>query len=90
MSNARPASTAPGGCATAGARPGTDRPNGLGMRVAKVESAIEHIRTDVAEVRRDLREIKRDARLDFRLLFGALIVTALGLAGIVARGFGWL
>ncbi len=64
--------------------------NGLRARVAKVETAIEHIRTDVAEVRRDLREIKRDARLDFRLLFGALIVTALGLAGIVARGFGWL
>jgi hypothetical protein len=27
---------------------------------------------------------------DFRLLFGALIVATLGLAGLMAKGFGWL
>lgn len=90
MSGARPLPETHGSFVAADDRSAAQRPNGLGMRVAKVETAIEHIRADVAEVRRDTREIKRDARLDFRLLFGALIATALGLAGIVARGFGWL
>lgn len=27
---------------------------------------------------------------DFRILFGALIAVTLGLAGLMARGFGWL
>jgi hypothetical protein len=31
----------------------------------------------------------KDAREDFRILFGALIVVALGLAGLMAKGFRW-
>ncbi len=31
----------------------------------------------------------RDREFDFRLLFGALIAVALGLAGMMAKGFGW-
>ncbi len=64
--------------------------NGLEARVAKVEAAVEHIQSDVSEIKSDTRDIKRDARVDFRLLFGAIIAVALGLAGLMARGFDWL
>ena len=53
-------------------------------------SHIEHIQSDLSEIKSDIREIKRDARTDFRLVFGALIVGALGLAGLMAKGFHWI
>ncbi|WP_254920941.1 hypothetical protein [Photorhabdus luminescens] len=59
-------------------------------RVAKLESDVEHIKKSIDEVKADVREIKRDARLDFRLLFGAIIAVALGLAGLMAKGFHWI
>ena len=59
-------------------------------RIAKLEAHIQHIQSDLTEIKSDTREIKRDARADFRLLFGALIFVALGLAGIMAKGFHWI
>ena len=63
---------------------------GIEARVAKLEAHIEHIQNDLNEIKSDIREIKRDARADFRLLFGALIFVALGLAGLMAKGFHWI
>ncbi|HET8695965.1 MAG TPA: hypothetical protein VFO94_00685 [Gammaproteobacteria bacterium] len=59
-------------------------------RLAKLESDVGHIQEDVREVKIDLKEIKSDAKIDFRLLFGALLAVAIGLGGLMARGFGWL
>ncbi len=59
-------------------------------RVAKLESDVEHMKNTLKEIKDDVREIKRDARSDFRILFGALITVALGLAGLMAKGFNWL
>ena len=42
---------------------------------------------DVKELRRDITGIRTT---DFRLIFGAIIAVALGLAGLMAKGFGWL
>lgn len=42
------------------------------------------------EARTDFREHRKEARTDFRLLFSALITTALGLAAMMGKGFGWL
>ncbi len=42
------------------------------------------------ELKGDLAELRRDARTDFRLLFGAIIATNLGMGGLMAKGFGWL
>jgi hypothetical protein len=63
---------------------------GMEARVAKLEAHIEHIQGDLIEIKADVREIKRDARTDFRLVFGALIFVALGLAGLMAKGFHWI
>jgi hypothetical protein len=58
--------------------------------IAKLEAHIEHIRSDIGKIKNDIRKIKRHDRTDFRLLFGALIFVALGLAGIMAKGFHWI
>jgi hypothetical protein len=72
-----------------GGRGGGDD-GGMEARVAKLEAAVEHIQVVVGEIKADLREVRRDMRGDFRLLFGAVIFVALGLAGLMAKGFGWL
>jgi len=62
---------------------------GPAARVAKVEAAVEHIQTDVSEVKSDIRDLRKAAETNFRILFGALIAAALGLAGVMAKGFHW-
>jgi len=59
-------------------------------RVAKLESTCEHILRELSEMKADIRELRSDTKQDFRVLFGAIIFVALGLAGVMARGFGWL
>jgi len=59
-------------------------------RVAKLEAAVEHIRRDIGDIKSDVRALRDNARSDFRFLFGAVIAVALGLAGMMARGFHWL
>lgn len=66
---------------------------GMEARIAKLESSVEFMQRDIGEVKTDLKEIRRDITsvrtTDFRLLFGAIIAVAIGLAGIMAKGFGW-
>jgi hypothetical protein len=59
-------------------------------RIAKLESDVEYIKRDIAEIKTDVKETRKDLKVDFRLLFGALIVAALGLAGLMAKGFHWI
>ncbi|EHM7312357.1 hypothetical protein KGY23_004187 [Salmonella enterica] len=59
-------------------------------RVAKLESDVTHIDSTLQEMKGDMREMRRELRSDFRILFGALITVAIGLAGIMARGFHWI
>jgi len=76
----------------AGNTGGTNPPGGdeLEARVSKLENHFEYIRRDLDDVKNDVRDIKKDMREDFRIMFGALVVVALGLAGMMAKGFGWL
>lgn len=67
---------------------------GMEARIAKLEASVEHIRSDTAEVKsalvRQADKIDAIRTTDFRLLFGAIIAVALGLAGIMAKGFHWI
>lgn len=63
---------------------------GMEARVAKLESTTEHILRELVEMKSDIRDLRSDAKVDFRILFGALIFASLGLAGLMARGFHWL
>ena len=69
---------------------GSSGGGGIEARVAKVEAAIEHIQSDISDIKSDIRDLRSETRIDFRLLFGAIIAVALGLAGVMAKGFHWL
>ena len=62
----------------------------MDARIAKLESDVDHIQSDTREIKQDIREMKVDARSDFRILFGSIIGVAIGLAGLMAKGFGWI
>lgn len=59
-------------------------------RIARLESHVEHIQSDLTELKADVRELRRADETNFRILFGALITVALGLAALMSKGFGWL
>lgn len=64
--------------------------DGMEARIARLESDVGHISESIAEVKADVRELRGDLKSDFRILFGALITVAIGLAGLMAHGFKWL
>jgi hypothetical protein len=64
--------------------------DGMEPRVAKLEASVQHIESDIRDIKTDVRGIKTEAQRDFRLIFGAIIAVALGLAGLMAKGFHWL
>jgi hypothetical protein len=87
----------PGGSPPIAGGPVTADNDPMEDRVAKLEAGMEFVqreltelKTDVREVRSDLKGIRTDMNTDFRVLFGALIAIAVGLAGIMAKGFHWL
>lgn len=65
--------------------------------ISEISTDLKDMRKDVksdfntvrGEMRTDFTAVKGEMRTDFRLLFGAIITVALGLAGLVAKGFHW-
>lgn len=89
---------------SSGAHTGNGRPPGgddLEARVAKLEAHVEYIRRDLDDLKTDVRDfrgetkasfsvVRTEMKSDFRVVFGALIAASLGLAGLMAKGFGWI
>ncbi|WP_261374766.1 hypothetical protein [Yersinia aldovae] len=71
---------------------------GVESRIARLESDVSYIKRDIGDIKTDIRQIRdtdlkdirKDMKTDFRALFAAIIAVALGLAGIMGKGFGWL
>lgn len=63
---------------------------GMEARVAKLEASVEHIQQDLAELKTDTRAIRDKVDNHFLILGGMIIAAVLGLAGLMAKGFGWL
>lgn len=63
-------------------------------RVAKLETISEYVQRDIKALKDEMRLLRGDIisirTTDFRLIFGAIIVVALGLAGLMAKGFHWI
>lgn len=55
---------------------------GMNMWQASVENRLSQLHADI-------RDHKSATDRHFRILFGAIISVALGLAGLMAKGFGW-
>lgn len=77
-----------------GGRWGGGDGGGMESRVARLEAAVEYLQRDVVEIKGHINALRNDVSgirtTDFRLIFGAIITVALGLAGLVATGFGWI
>jgi len=58
--------------------------------IKDVRSEIKDVRGEIKDVRDEIRDVRKDMRSDFRLMFSALIMVALGLSSIMAKGFHWL
>lgn len=73
----------------------------LGAIRTEFRSELGGVRGEIVGVRGELRDLRRDMAAgfdtvnqrrerDFRLLFGAIIVVAIGLAGLIARTQHWI
>ena len=59
-------------------------------RLAKLEASMEYVQRDISDIKVDIRRIYDSVDKNLKLYFAGLVTVALGLAGIIARGFGWL
>jgi hypothetical protein len=57
---------------------------------ASTKQILAEIRTEIRDMRTEMRDMRTRQERDFRLLFGAIILVALGLAGLIARAQHWL
>ena len=57
--------------------------------VAVLKTDVAHLKQDMSEVKTDLSGLRVAHERDFRILFGSIIFVALGLSGLMAKGFGW-
>jgi hypothetical protein len=73
----------------------------LGLEIARLSAAIDDLSARLAislesrtkavgRLDRKSATLRSGARADFRLLFGAIIATSLGLAGLIAKSAHWL
>jgi hypothetical protein len=67
-------------------------PNDTAMeaRIAVLEEIAVSTRATLKDLRNDLRTVRARQEADFRILFAALIGVALGMAGLMAKGFHWV
>jgi hypothetical protein len=54
---------------------------------SKPASSIER---DIAEIKIDGRSLRDRVERDFRITWAGIMALGLGLAGLMAKGFGWL
>ena len=73
----------------------------LEARVVSLEAAMENVQSDIREIKHDLRSFRKEVLDQFESLrkeyksdlfkvFGAGATLAIGLAGLMAKGFGWI
>lgn len=63
--------------------------DGNDARLARVEADVSNIKTTLADLRTDLRDLTKKVDAQFLLGLGALAAVAIGLAGLMAKGFKW-
>ena len=61
--------------------------NGLRTDFRDLRNDMNHLRD---QSRNDMSHLRDQSRMDFRVLFGAMISLALGMAALMAKGFHWI
>ena len=59
-------------------------------RLANLETSMEYVQRDISDIKTDIRRIREIIDNNLKLYFAGLISVALGLTGIVSKGFGWI
>lgn len=59
-------------------------------RIAKLEALAESTDKRLSNIEIDIRDMRKEASAGQKQFFLALVFVALGLAGLMAKGFGWL
>ena len=62
----------------------------LETMVSRLDALLEVSEKRLALLEQDVREHRHNMRVEFRVSYGVMIAGFWGLAGIMARGFGWL
>jgi hypothetical protein len=70
----------------------------LPIKVAVLETNVDRLQIEMNELKTEFREFRKEMRAeimairthDFRLLFGAIITVAIGVAALMAKGFHWI
>jgi hypothetical protein len=57
---------------------------------SSTRAVLKEIRDDIRDLRSELKSVRDRQDADLRLVFGALVAVALGLAGLMAKGFHWV
>lgn len=81
-----------------GLRDTPDKSSGGGddmeKRIIRLESDIEHIKAVLEKIQSDVKDLKHDTRAEFlfliRIIIGVSLGISAGLAGIIAKVFGWI
>jgi hypothetical protein len=75
---------------TGGTPPGGGTFPPMEARIARLEASVEHLERDVTEMKIDVRSMRDRVEADFRITWAGIMALGLGLAGLMAKGFGWL
>ncbi|RZI59150.1 MAG: hypothetical protein EOP37_12875 [Rubrivivax sp.] len=70
----------------------------LPLKVATLETHVDRMQYELSEFKAEMREFRKETRAeltairthDFRLMFGAIITVAIGVAALTAKGFHWI
>jgi hypothetical protein len=62
----------------------------LEPRVARLEVRMEHVESNIADLKTEVRSLRERMDNDFRITWAGLIALAVGMTGLMAKGFGWL
>ncbi|HEX7220738.1 MAG TPA: hypothetical protein VF280_16120 [Burkholderiales bacterium] len=62
----------------------------LDSRVARLEIRMEHVESNIGDLKAEVRSLRERMDNDFRITWAGMIALAVGITGLMAKGFGWL
>lgn len=51
---------------------------------------MEHVESNIGDLKAEVRSLRERMDNDFRITWAGMITLAIGITGLMAKGFGWL